>query len=91
MTSKLQVTIPKSLAQQSGIRPGDEIEWAPAADGIRITPLRSRVTAVPVEVRVDLFDAATKRQMRRQRGRLEQGTSDRGWKRSDLYSHGRSR
>ena len=27
VTSKLQVTLPKAIAQAHGIRPGDEIEW----------------------------------------------------------------
>ncbi len=29
MTSKLQVTIPKAVAEQFGIRPGDKIDWVP--------------------------------------------------------------
>ena len=36
VTSKLQVTIPKSVAERHRIRPGDEIRWASAGDGIRI-------------------------------------------------------
>ena len=33
VTSKLQVTVPKAIADHYGIRPGDEIQWIPA--GIR--------------------------------------------------------
>ena len=36
VTSKLQVTVPKALANQYGIRPGVEIEWEPAGDTIRV-------------------------------------------------------
>ena len=39
----------------------------------------------------DLFDAATARQQRRQRGRKRPASSDRGWSREDLYHRGRSR
>ena len=34
MTSKLQLTVPKAIADQYGIKPGDELEWIPAA-GVR--------------------------------------------------------
>jgi AbrB family looped-hinge helix DNA binding protein len=30
VTSKLQLTVPKAIAEQYGIRPGDELEWIPA-------------------------------------------------------------
>ncbi len=35
VTSKLQVTIPKVIAEQYGIKPGDEIEFVPAGEVIR--------------------------------------------------------
>ncbi len=38
ITSKLQVTIPKAIADQYGIKPGDEIEFQPAGDVIRVIP-----------------------------------------------------
>ena len=38
VTSKLQVTIPKALAERYGIRPGDEIDWEPAGQFIRVVP-----------------------------------------------------
>jgi hypothetical protein len=30
VTSKYQVTLPKGIAEQYNIRPGDHIDWAPA-------------------------------------------------------------
>jgi AbrB family looped-hinge helix DNA binding protein len=42
VTSKLQLTVPKTIADQFGIRPGDELQWAAAGDAIRVTPLRKR-------------------------------------------------
>jgi AbrB family looped-hinge helix DNA binding protein len=41
VTSKRQVTVPKAIAEQYGIRPGDEIEWLPAGDAIRVVPMSS--------------------------------------------------
>ena len=38
VTSKLQVTLPKQLAQQYGIEPGIDIEWQAAGDVIRVLP-----------------------------------------------------
>jgi AbrB family looped-hinge helix DNA binding protein len=91
VTSKLQVTIPKALAEESGIRPGDDIEWSAAGDGLRITPAAAPAAAISVETRLELFDAATKRQSSRQRGRRAKSPASRGWKRSDLYDRGRTR
>lgn len=94
MTSKLQVTLPKALAQQYRISPGDEILWVAAGDAIRVVP----ATATParsdtLESRLRLFDGATKRQRERDatakpRSREPQ---QRGWKREELYQRGRSR
>ncbi len=91
VTSKLQVTIPKSLAQQCGIQSGDEIEWAAAADGIRLTPSTIKKASLTIETRLELFDAATLRQKKRQRGRQRLESGDRGWVREALYNRGRSR
>ena len=38
MTSKLQVTIPKAIAQRYGIEPGTDIEWLAAGEAIRVVP-----------------------------------------------------
>ena len=89
VTSKLQVTIPKSVAERHRIRPGDEIRWASAGDGIRIEigpPARPLTT----QERLKLFDESVKRQKRRQAGKkYPKNPSDRGWKREDLYERGR--
>jgi AbrB family looped-hinge helix DNA binding protein len=94
VTSKLQVTIPKALAEQFGIQPGDEIEWSASADAIRLFPRGSGHTGEEdsIESRLRSFDQATQRQIEREtsppvrrRGRV------RGWKREDLNDSGRSR
>ena len=65
VTSKLQVTVPKALADRFGIAPGDEIAWEPAGDAIRVVPgpKRDRRDAA---ARARVFDQATKRQQERQ-------------------------
>ena len=57
VTSKLQVTIPKAIAEQYGIKPGDEIEFRPAGETIRIIPPRGRVAGrLSVEERLRLVE-----------------------------------
>ena len=93
VTSKRQVTIPKDIADRYGIGPGDEIDWIPSGDAIRVVPSPSaRHTALTVEERLELFDRATERQLRRQQGRVGgEKPADRGWRREDLYDRGRPR
>ncbi len=92
VTSKLQVTVPKVLAQQYGIRPGDEIEWQAAGDAIRIVRAGLRPAPLSTAERVRLFDRATARQKQRESGRRGPKRSrTRGWTRAGLYRRGRSR
>jgi AbrB family looped-hinge helix DNA binding protein len=86
VTSKLQVTIPKVVADEYGIRPGDEVDWVPAGDVIRVVPVRQRVVrGEDTEGRLRLFDEATARQRKRQRSSRRKARKDRGWTREDLY------
>jgi AbrB family looped-hinge helix DNA binding protein len=102
VTSKLQLTVPKTIADQYGIRPGDNLEWVPAGDAIRVVVAKPpRRQGRTIHERLALFDQATDRQ--RQRGAtpvsaetpVESGWKphevERGWRREDLYSRGRSR
>ncbi len=90
VTAKLQVTVPKTLAEEFGIRPGDEIDWVSAGDAIRVVPVGAKHRAVSRELRARLFDHATQRQKRRQAKRRWPRASARGWKRKDLYTRGRT-
>jgi len=96
VTSKRQVTVPKEIADQYGISPGDEISWQPAGDTIRVIPPGEVRKPLDREARLRLFDQATERQMERetQRRATEPDTDkppdDRGWKREDLYDRGRT-
>ena len=84
VTSKLQLTLPKALAERYGIDPGDEIEWEPAGDAIRVVPSRGR-RADTRAARLKLFDQATQRQAKRQREARVDTAEDRGWTREELY------
>ena len=59
VTSKLQVTVPKALAVQLGIRPGDEVDWSMSGDGLRVTPSKHRRRFLDLETRLRLFNEAT--------------------------------
>ena len=90
VTSKYQVTVPKKIAEEYRIRPGDEIDWVPAGEAIRVIPAKSQPYADPAS-RLRWFDQATLRQRRRQSAHPTERTVDRGWRREDLYARGRSR
>lgn len=94
VTSKLQVTVPKAVADRFGIRPGDEIEWIVEGDTIRV--VRSgRRQALSTTERLAIFDEATERQRERTRTwRRKHGSkapADRGWTRTELYTRGEPR
>jgi len=90
VTSKLQVTLPKALADRYAIRPGDEIEWQAAGDVIRVVPGKARKPPDRAR-RLRLFDRATQRQQERN-GRLAPKVrgEPRGWRRAELYDRGRT-
>jgi bifunctional DNA-binding transcriptional regulator/antitoxin component of YhaV-PrlF toxin-antitoxin module len=97
VTSKLQLTVPKAVADIYGIRPGDELEWIPAGEVIRVVLAGRRQRAgkgLTPEERVELFDRATERQRRREAHlRRKDATpartkADRGWRREELYKRG---
>ena len=86
VTSKLQVTLPKALADRYGIVPGDEIEWVAAGEVIKVVPRAGDISATDAETRLRLFDQSTARQKRRQKGHASaRKVTERGWTREDLY------
>lgn len=94
VTSKLQVTVPKVIAVQYGIQPGDDLDWTPAGSAVRVEKVdrysRAR-TAQAIASRLAVFDAATVRQAERQGSMTRSRDRDRGWKREDLYERGSAR
>jgi len=90
VTSKYQVTLPKAIADEFNIRPGDDIEWVSAGDVIRVIPPGKQLAIQDKDSRLRLFDQATER-LRRRKKSAGKKTLDRGWRREDLYTRGRSR
>lgn len=94
MTSKLQVTLPKAIAERFNIKPGDRIEWEAAGETIRVVPARKRATSKTASSdRLKHFDRATERQRERERSLdpallATAARQGRGWSRADLYDRG---
>ena len=94
VTSKLQVTIPKHIADEYGIEPGDEIDFVPAGDSIRVILPRQRPRSMlSLEERLRLFDESTARQREREKLMVlpKDPPAERDWKREDLYTRGKPR
>lgn len=94
ITSKLQVTLPKALAHQFGIGPGDHIDWEVAGDTIRVVlNARRRGEKTGPQAQLRLFDQATRRQQKRDRAidpvLMQTAEAGRGWTRQDLYGRPR--
>lgn len=91
VTSKLQVTVPKVIANQYGIRPGDEVEWIAAGEAIRVVPPGRGLLPLNRQERLRLFDRATARQQERNAAWSGKRTGGRGWTRAEIYERGRAR
>lgn len=93
MTSKLQLTVPKAIAGKYGIRPGDELEWSPAGDGIRVRLRKGQKTEATTAERLALFDENTRWLNELQSEALKRSKENgmritrenRGWTREELY------
>lgn len=91
ITSKLQVTIPKALAEAVGVEPGDEIVWSESGGILRLAPVREQAP-ITTRRRLVIFDRASERQGRRERAEdPRERPAERGWRREDLYDRGRPR
>ena len=95
VTSKLQLTVPKAIADQYGIKPGDELEWIPAGESIRIELVRRKANTgreLSTEERLALFDAGMKRvdELQAEELKKNQGNrltrENRGWTREEIYN-----
>lgn len=91
VTSKLQVTVPRRIAEQYHIQPGDEIDWVAAGEVIRVIPPGKVAVSESRGSQLRWFDQATERQRERSVGRAVERAANRGWTREDLYVRGRSR
>lgn len=92
VTSKLQVTIPRRIAEQFSIKPGDDIDFVATAEGLRVvTAARPDATVLSVAERLRLFDEANERQRQRQASMTlpAESPAGRGWTREELYTRGK--
>jgi AbrB family looped-hinge helix DNA binding protein len=98
VTSKLQLTVPKAIADQYGIKPGDELKWVPAGESIRVELVRSKAKTgheLTTEERLALLEAGMKRvdELKAEELKQYQGKrpsrEERGWTREDLYNDDR--
>lgn len=87
VTSKLQVTIPKAIAETYGIHPGSELRWVPAGDAIRVESEGARERSdLPVEKRLALFVRMMKRIDHLPAPPPAPRGKGRGWTREELYA-----
>ena len=92
VTSKLQVTVPKAVAEEAGIAPGDVLWWEANGPVLVARPV-SKPRMTPNEIAASF--AATEERLRRKWEGVDVGPppTERGWTREDLYfdEHGRRR
>lgn len=92
ITSKLQVTIPKAIAERYGLRPGDEITFEPADDVIRVVPPGRRRPRLDLPFRLRMLARSNERQRAREAALETPATArpagSRGWTRDQLYRRG---
>ncbi|MBS3785981.1 MAG: AbrB/MazE/SpoVT family DNA-binding domain-containing protein [Gammaproteobacteria bacterium] len=70
VTSKLQVTIPKAIAQAHGIKPGDKISFESAGEIIRVRSEIQPTKKVRSKAeRMRLFNEMVERQREREKNR----------------------
>jgi AbrB family looped-hinge helix DNA binding protein len=85
VTSKLQVTIPKAIADRFGIEPGGKIVWEVAGGRLRVT-VPGRERRLSADERWRLISESWARQRAREAiGPAFAPAKDRGWTREDLY------
>lgn len=86
VTSKYQVSVPKALADQYGIKPGDDLLWETCGAALRVVPARTRARRLNVEERLRAYDETTRR-IENLMSRRTAGDEprDRGWTRDELY------
>jgi bifunctional DNA-binding transcriptional regulator/antitoxin component of YhaV-PrlF toxin-antitoxin module len=90
--SRRRITIPRALAEQYGLRVGQEVEFEPAGEAIRLVPMPVR-PKLSIRERLELFDASVARQRERERLRgPAPPVGARDWTREELYGRrGRAR
>jgi AbrB family looped-hinge helix DNA binding protein len=95
VTGKLQITIPRAVADQVGVRVGDELDVRTVGKSIQLDRATSGATRSDrdesIRERLAEFDQATRRQQARQSVARPRPARSRGWTREGLYRRGRAR
>lgn len=87
VTSKLQFTIPKAVAEKARVRVGDELDCQAVGNVILLRPRRPH-PCLSVEERLASFDASIAATDLRWAGWSGPVPTDRGWTRADAYGRG---
>lgn len=90
VTSKFQISIPKSIVDEAGIQVGDELLWEKSGADLRLRLASEPSRRLTAPERLALFDSARARQKQRERKRVTkraavEPANERGWTREDLY------
>lgn len=88
VTSKLQLTLPRKLAEQYGIRPGDEVQFRSGGNIIHLIPAGRVVhDELSPQERLRIFED-TNRRVKEAQKHLKlppQPPKNRGWTREELH------
>lgn len=85
VTSKLQLTIPKAVADRAGIRPGDDLEVQLVGRSLWLSPQRRNVPQLTLEEKLRLFDEDTARIAERAAELQAPRATAPDWNREELY------
>ena len=91
VTGKFQLTLPKRLVEDYGIKIGDEVDLVAAGDYISMVPASRTTTSEQIWHRLQYFDRATARQQQRNASAQAALPATRGWTREALYDRDRPR
>jgi AbrB family looped-hinge helix DNA binding protein len=84
ITSKLQVTLPKLIATEYGLKPGSEVTFEPAGEVILVRTGAVRPLELPREDRLRILHEMIDRANQVPRP-VGPPATDRGWTREELY------
>ena len=91
VTSKLQLTLPKAVADAHSVRPGSEIQFESAVDCIRLVIGKGR-PGLPKDEKIRLLGESRERQkVRNARWQSVKTPHNRGWNREEIYEDGVTR
>jgi bifunctional DNA-binding transcriptional regulator/antitoxin component of YhaV-PrlF toxin-antitoxin module len=91
VTGKLQITVPKAVADAHALRTGSEVQFESAVDCIRLVVGQPRPGLSKDEKLRLLRESGARQKARNARWSGFETLQDRGWKREDLYERGGTR